>query len=440
MTTVKCRFREALIASVLSFLVAGSALAQQESDPDAGVPRLTQSVPDGGSPTPEEVSAEDLAGFADALAEDAAAAAPAPAQDPQPVTAPWVEALHGLDLALITDVAAAYFSAEEPLQTGGHDPAATGFTLQQVELSIASVIDPYFRFDGNIVFSQFGVEIEEAYATTLALPERLQVRAGQFLTRFGRQNGTHPHTWSFVDQPFALGRVFGGENNRGLGAELSWLTPLPWFVEVLGSVTDARGQATARSFFGASTARVLDPLDLQLTGAVKQFFDPSDDLSLLLGLSAATGPNPTGHRTRTDVYGVDLYVKYRPVSFQSATQLAWQTELLLRRRQVPEDLLQDWNGYTQLLWRFDQRWETGVRHELGTAALGRDGKVAADPLDPLWTESRQRTSLVLTFFPTEFSRLRLQTAADLPAWRDRPDFSAFLALEVVAGAHGAHAF
>ena len=55
------------------------------------------------------------------------------------------------------------------------------------------MVDPYFRFDSNLVFSQFGVEIEEAYATTLDLPANLQVRAGQFLTRFGRINATHPH-------------------------------------------------------------------------------------------------------------------------------------------------------------------------------------------------------------------------------------------------------
>ena len=66
------------------------------------------------------------------------------------------------------------------------------------------------------------------YAAPL-LPHSLQARAGQFLTRFGRLNPTHPHTWDLVDQPFALGRVFGSEGNRGAGVELSWLTPLSWY-------------------------------------------------------------------------------------------------------------------------------------------------------------------------------------------------------------------
>ncbi len=92
------------------------------------------------------------------------------------------------NISLIMDGAVAAFSSDQPLQSGNHDPKATGFTLQQVEMALNSNIDVYMRFDSNIVFSQFGVEIEEAYATTLSLPYDLQARAGQFLTRFGRAN------------------------------------------------------------------------------------------------------------------------------------------------------------------------------------------------------------------------------------------------------------
>lgn len=402
---------------------------------------------DAGVPTEEgAVSPEELQEIEAALGKDAAGgtSTPAPTPDAPPPAAPFTVPasvhFHGLDLAFILDVALAGFTAEEPLQTGGHDPNASGFHLQQLELSIGTVVDPYFRFDGNIVFSQFGVEVEEAYATTTDLPANLQVRAGQFLTRFGRLNASHPHSWDFVDQPFALGRIFGGEGNRGLGVEASWLTPLPWFVEVTGSVTDASGASTARSFLGGEGGRLATPFDFQFTGTVKQFFPLSDDLSLLWGLSAATGPNPTGYRNHTDVYGTDVYFKFRPTTVASDTVVALQAELLYRRRQVPGDVLSDLNGYGQLTWRFDQRWATAARYELGTAASGLDGRLAEDLLDPEWSALRQRVSANLTFWPTEFSRLRLQAATDLAGWRGRPDYAAFLALEVVMGAHGAHAF
>jgi hypothetical protein len=393
---------------------------------------------------PAKVSAEELKELEESLGKDAEepedGTRPAPAASPAPFTLPSSVDFHGLELSFILDAALAAFTAEKPLQGGAHDPLANGFTFQQLELSVGTAVDPYFRFDGNIVFSQFGVEVEEAYATSTSLPGNLQLRAGQFLTRFGRLNNTHPHSWDFADQPFTHSRLFGGEGNRGLGMELSWLTPLPWFVEVLGSFTDAAGEATARSFFGAEGSRLASPFDFQFTGALKQFFPLSDDLSLMWGLSAATGPNPTGYRNRTDVWGTDVYLKYRPLKGTGFTFVAFQGELFHRRRQVPENLLSDWNGYGQVVWRFDQRWATGARYEFGAPALGLDGRLAEDPLDPDWNTLRQRVSANLTFWPTEFSRVRLQAATDAAGWREQPDYSVFLSMEVVMGAHGAHAF
>ncbi|HWN71957.1 MAG TPA: zinc-regulated TonB-dependent outer membrane receptor, partial [Haliangium sp.] len=344
------------------------------------------------------------------------------------------------DISFVADVALAWFGSEDNLQSGGHDPARTGFTLQQLEMAIGSAVDPYFRVDGNIVFSQFGVEIEEVYATTLSLPWSLQARVGQFLTRFGRINATHPHQWDFVDQAFAIGRYFGAEGNRGLGAELSYLTPLPWYVEIVGSITEAGGDATARSFFGAAPLTVESPLDFQSTLAIEQFFAFGPDWSLLWGVSAATGPNGTGHDNRSDVYGVDVYLKYRPVTRQSDTVVALQAEWFHRRRQVPRDLLADHGGYAYLFWRFDRQWGTALRYELGLPAENRAGDTGDDYLDPEWTEPRQRVSASLTYWPTEFSRIRAQGSRDAPGWRDDPIYALMLALEFTIGVHGAHAF
>jgi hypothetical protein len=353
---------------------------------------------------------------------------------PQGLTPSW------LDLSFVLDLALAAFTSEEPLQGGGHDPTENGFNFQQLEMSVGTVVDPYLRFNGHIVFTPSEVEIEEAYVTTLDLPANLQVRAGQFLTRFGRLNSTHPHAWDFADQPFVLSRVFGGEGNRGLGLEVSWLSPLPWYLEVVSSATDARGEGTARSFLGAESRRVESPFDFQFTGAVKQFFPFSDDLSLLWGLSAATGPNASGSSSRSNIFGTDLYLKYRPTAVADGTVVSLQAELLYRRRQIPDERLTDLGGYAQALWRFSKRWATAARYEFGTPAHGRDGLVAEDPLDPEWISTRQRLSANVTFWPTEFSRLRLQAATDRAGWRDERDYSVFLTLEAVMGAHGSHAF
>lgn len=428
----------------MSMVVARAAWAQE---PPAPAPVPAETPAPEAAPEPEAAPApttpapapadDDLQDISDALAADAAAkSAAAPAG-----RGTGAAALASLspDLAFNLDVAAAWFSDREPLQSGGHDPTENGFHLQQLEMSIGKAVDPYFRFDANIVFSPLGVEIEEAYGTTLALPHNLQVRAGQFLTRFGRINPTHLHQWDFADQAFAIGRVFGGEGNRGLGFEVSYLVPGPFFLELVGSATDAGGEATARSFFGGVDLPLETPLDVQATLAVKEFFELSPDLSLATGQSVATGPNGTGHDNRTDVYGVDAYLKYRPITRGSYTLVALQTEWLLRRRQVPDRLRSDVSGYAYVLWKFAQRWGTAVRYELGTPARDGDGEVG-DDLDPEWTRTRHRAAINLTFWPTEFSRLRAQGGVDLPRWREEPIWSAILALELSVGAHAAHKF
>ncbi len=344
------------------------------------------------------------------------------------------------DISFIADFALAWFSTDDPLQTGAHDPQVNGFNLQQLELAIGAPVDPYFRFDGNIVFSQFGVEIEEIYATTTGLPAGLQFRVGQFLTRYGRLNATHPHTWEFVDQAFPLGRVVGGEGNRGLGAEASILMPFPWYFEVLGSLTMANGAATALSFFGGDDLGVKTPLDFESVVAIKQFYPLGADVSLLWGVSWASGPNATGRDNRTDLIGTDLFLKIRPVTRRSPMQFTFLAELIYRRRQVPVDIWSDVGLVTQLQWRFAQRWAVAARYELGTPTLNLEGTTVVDPLDPAWTANRHRGALNVTFWPTEFSRLRLQGGLDAPLWRDDLAFSAVLALEFNLGAHGAHSF
>lgn len=354
--------------------------------------------------------------------------------DRAPVSvAPQVAQSFNPDMAFILDFNLAAFSAEKPLQLGAHDPNRNGFNFQQLELSLGSIVDPYSRLDGNLVFTPFGVEIEEIYATSLGLPANLQVRGGQFLTRFGRINATHPHSWDFVDQTLAIGKFFGGEGNFGLGAELSWLSPLPWYLEVVGSATDAGGAGTARSFFGANDLGVLGPADLQLTGAVKQFFPLTPDWSVSWGLSGAFGPNPTGRSNRTEIYGTDLYLKYKPVEGDGYPAASLTTEAMARRRQIPGNVLSDQGGYATLAWHWSPNWGAAARYEAVTGT-------ADDYLDPEWTGNRQRVSADVTYSPTEFSRLRLQGSADYPTWRPDPIFAGLLAFEVAVGAHGAHKF
>lgn len=418
-------FRTALHFVLVSALACVGSPAFAATDPS----NLSAQTP---APTPSGAP-EELSAIEASLARDRSATE-------TPAAAPSAHASHGQrlnpDLTLIADFALAAFSDDEHRQTGGHDPSENGFNLQQLELELSAPVDPYFRFDANIVFGLEEVEIEEAFATTLALGSGLQGRAGQFLSRFGRMNATHLHTWNFVDQPFVLGRVFGAEGNRGIGVELSYLTPLPWYLELVVSAASSRGDGAARSFYDEE--HVIEGVgDLLYVGALKQFFPLSDDWSLAFGLSAALGQNANGADRQTLVYGTDAYLKYRPTSGPSALELALQTEWLYRQRDLPGGGLQDAGGYVELVTQVARRYAVGARYELGTPSYDRSWNEADDPLDPEWTEARTRASVAFTFTPSEFSRFRLQGSRDAAS---SEIWAAFLAAEFVIGAHGPHGF
>ena len=412
---------------------------------------------------PRIAAAEEPAPQTPPAGEPPPAGAPPPASEPPPANEPPAEpaapatgasAIQSLnpDLSFIADIAGAWFSAKPPLETGEHDPRNNGFTLQHLELAASSAVDPYFRFDSFIVFKvprpdgePGGVEIEEVYATTTSLPANLQLRVGQFLTRFGRFNPTHPHTWDFVDQPLEIGRLFSPDGNRGLGFELSYLTPLPWYAELVGSMT--QDSALAISHAG----------NLQGTVALKQFFALSDDWSLMWGLSGIVGSDPSEPADpdgRSKIGGTDVYLKYRPLSGGSTTIVSLQAEWFYRQHDVAvmapgtgRETLHDTGGFAALFWRFAQRWATAARWELGTPSRNSAGVVTphcemgeTTCTDSAFTDDVQRVSANLTFWPTEFSRIRLQGAATLPGGGLDTEWSVLTAFEFAVGAHGAHAF
>lgn len=339
------------------------------------------------------------------------------------------------NMAVLLDFDGAAFSTE-PLQTGGHDPDHNGFTLRQLEIALGASVDPFLRLDADLVFKE-GVEVEEAYATTLGLPWNLQARAGEFYTHFGRLNEQHPHSWNFVDQPLANGKFLGEDNHHAKGVELSWLSPLPWAFTIYGSIQEAGAPCCAVTYSPTDeqVAVVQSAGDLVYEAVVEQFFPIGDDLSLLWGLSTQAGPAQyMGADGRAEMQGTDLLLRYKPVGSTSRWSVELQTEAILRTRHVPGTLLVDQGGYSQLVWRINPEWETGARYELVNGL--RNDPFDASGLGPFV----QRGIAQLTFYPSHFSRIRIEGSVG-----DRNDGSplvyALIAdLEVTIGAHGAHSY
>lgn len=340
-------------------------------------------------------------------------------------------------------------TALENLQAGGHDPSRNGFTVQNIEMFMGGAVDPYLDGQANLIFlidrdGETVVELEEAFLTTRALPYGLQMKAGQYFTEFGRQNSQHPHTWAFVDQPVILSRFFGGDGLRSQGARLAWLAPLPWYSEFYLGSQNAKGE-TVTSFLsvpgetvGSHTlidrGGIRKVADLLWSARWLNGVDISDTLSANLGVSALDGPNATAIDTNTRIYGVDLYLKWRPlVNQRGFPYVAWHTEWLTRNYATPDGTLKNSGGFTQVLWGFTPQWVAGLRLEYADGT-GDDG---TDPL----RDQRKRYAPNLTFYPTEFSKIRLQYNRD---WAEHlagnTADSVWLQYEFNLGAHTAHKF
>jgi hypothetical protein len=360
---------------------------------------------------------------------------------------------------------AGWSTAHDPsaqLQLGDHDPVQRGFSLRNAEIALDGAVDPYFKGFANIVFkldhnNETEVELEETYLQSTALPANLQLKAGQFFAGFGRQNTQHPHQWAFVDEPLILSRAFGPEGLRSVGAQLSWLLPTSFYTEGFLGVFNGQG-GTAFSFrnpgepdaLGVNRFHGRATSDRELRGAgdllyvprIASSFDLTDSQTLLVGASAAFGPNDTGPHSRTQIYGVDAYWKWKPTTAQHGFPfVSWQTEGMYRvfdagedpAAGLPAETLRDWGFYSQVLWGFRQRWVAGLRGEYVT---GNNG--AFDSLD-VFRNDRTRVAPNLTFYPSEFSKIRLQYNYDHgQLFGDA--HSVWMQFEFLLGAHGAHKF
>ncbi|HMP74982.1 MAG TPA: hypothetical protein PKE12_01680 [Kiritimatiellia bacterium] len=383
----------------------------------------------------------------------------------------------------------------EELQGGGHDPKRNGFTLQQAEVSFSGVIDPYFRGEAHIVFTEDDVELEEAFVTSTALPSGLELKAGYFLTEFGRINPTHPHTWHWMDQPIVASRLLGEDGLRAPGVRLAWLLPTRWYSQLYFGIQNADSE-TAISFLGEGhhhgeedhghahgdeeeehedeheeedehghemegettiagrprVERELKNLDEYLyLVRWENSADLTEQSTVLFGLSGLYGPNDASENGETYVYGADLTLKWRPENNKRGYPFViWQSEIMKRDFKagavsIPHDehfhdfaseTIKDWGFYSQLVWGFAPRWETGLRVEYVT---GNDAGVEERDHDPARSD-RVRISPMLAYRPSEFTRVRVQYNYDDADFLDDKVHTVWAGLELLFGKHPAHKF
>ena len=344
----------------------------------------------------------------------------------------------------------------------GEGPGSRSFNLDESELTVASNVDPYFF--GNVTAAIAGdnrIHIEEAYFKTIALNHGFTIKAGRFFSATGYLNEIHSHNWDFADQPLVYQVFLGGQLAQD-GAQIRWLAPTDYFIE-LGAEA-----GSGRSFPGTqrnSNSLGSDALFAHLGG------DVGDSTSWRLGVSWLDVRSTDRTYDDVDQFGTavtnaftgtsrtwiaDGTLKWAPHGDPTYHQFKLQGEYMHRTESgqlafdvTGRNLAGDYNSsqsgwYLQAVYEFVQRWRAGLRYDSmqsGTPSIGlvQPGLLpfAAFPL--LASASPQRTTIMVDWSLSEFSRLRAQYAWDDARATER-DRQLLLQYIFAMGAHGAHKF
>lgn len=343
---------------------------------------------------------------------------------------------------------------------GGEEsgPGKRGLNLGESELTLSASVDPMFA--GQLTFAlapDNSASVEEAFFRTQALPNGMSLRGGRFLSEVGYLNSQHAHAWDFVDAPLAYQAMFGGQY-RTDGVQFKWLAPTERFFQAgleLGSGSSFPGTERNRNSHGALAlfAHVGDDIGASAswraglsylkTRSAERAYDDFD-----AGGAAVTN----AFSGDSNIWLLDGVYKWAPDGNATHRHFKLQGEYFRRKESGTlsfnthtPDLASAANyasaqsgWYLQGVYQFRPNWRAGLRYDKlnsGTPtidpAAGATGLLA--PYNP------SRTSAMVDFSPSEFSRLRLQVARD----RSRPDATdnqIFLQYIMSLGAHAAHAF
>ncbi len=413
---------------------------------------------------------------------------------------PFSQVKFNPDLALIVDMSAVYRSLSDDVlektrikgfsHPGGSDDthnhvsanANIGFNLNYAELALMATVDPFFELAGIFHASPTGFEIEEAYFKTTSIPGGFGLKAGKFLSGFGKLNGQHAHQWDFTDQPLPYHGIFGDEGLNEPGAQLTWVAPADFFLTIGAEALQGANETS----FG--TRKFHDPLKMQRVGSsrgpnaytafLKTSFDV-DDLTVVVGASGAMGTARRYHeldavdldainvetygclgqgiRATTWIAGTELVMKYfidsnRYVSFQGEGLYRIQqgrffytslfsvngTDIIATPKMAY--YARHWGAYGQIIVKPFLQWRFGARFDaLGTEVYRVAGTRKKN--EPLLL---YRASGMIDYHPSEFSLFRLQYNYDRSRTNrynhGRPGHEVVLQANISIGAHGAHPF
>ncbi|MEO6011035.1 MAG: TonB-dependent receptor [Vicinamibacteraceae bacterium] len=304
----------------------------------------------------------------------------------------------------------------------GSNPIAPrpALALNEAEVSLQAIVDPYARADFFLAASAEGLEVEEGFLTLPTLPGGLLVKVGKLKAQFGKVNTLHAHALPWVDVPLPMQNLLGGDeglNDAGVSVSRLIMNPV-LFLEATGEIYNGSN--------GVFTSHQRS--DLTYVGRLRGYRDLSEGTNLDLGVSYASGHNDAGPDARTRLIGVDATLRYRPLRRAIYKRFLGRTELFWSRRDAPltDTRASAFGAYLSGEYQFARRWFAGGRYDWSDRA--------EDPL-----QRDKSGSALLTYWPSEFSQVRGQFRRTRYAEGVTANELLFQFLFAI-GAHGAHAF
>ena len=336
---------------------------------------------------------------------------PTPTPAPAPVAPAGSSKVFNPDMAVIGD----FLAAAGRNRTDNPPPS---FELHEAELSLQAVVDPYARADFFFSYSPEGAEVEEGFITFTSLPGKLLLKAGKLRAGFGKVNTQHTHILPWTDRPLVTQNLLGGDEGiADAGLSLARLLPIgSTFLE-----------ATAEVYRGESGVfRAPQRSDLSYVGRLRGYRDITESTNFELGSSIAYGHNGITDDTTTQLYGVDATFRWRPLRRAIYRRLLARSELVWSRAEKQSGANESFGAYVSSEYQFARRWFAGARFDVS-------GRAYEDvPKD-------KGGSLLLTFWPSEFSQVRGQYRyTKLGTGETNNEFLFQLLFSI--GAHGAHTF
>jgi hypothetical protein len=297
--------------------------------------------------------------------------------------------------------------------------------LQESEISLQAIVDPYARADFFLAIGEEGIEVEEGYVTFPAVPGGFVVKAGKMRASFGRVNQFHNHTLPWVDRPLVQFNLLGGsleEADVGIkdaGISVSHIIPAPGglFLEATGELF--RGDSG--SLFHSSRRS-----DLSTVAHLRAYHDLTESTNLEVGGSYARGHNDLGSAFITQLYGVDATLRWRPLRRAIYHSFAARAELYWSRREEVALTQRAFGYFGSLEYRLGRRWFAGGRYDWSERARNA-------------TQHDSSGSLVLTYWPSEFNQIRGQLRRTRYAEGTAAN-ELLIQFLFTIGAHGAHPF